>query len=354
MRPGWPRRRPAWRAAVRGRCHAWRLRANTDRELSSDGVGRHVHSVRGGATPGPSSPSERRPARPLLLSPRPPGRRHGGGRVRGLAPAAARGRPGRAARARPGLTGDHARPGADRGNAGFAGAGTGSPSPRPGAGRAAFGWPSGYGTSRPAARRNGRGSAGSGRAAAGRTAGRAGSAHRSRAGRRPPRVDRRRRGPRGRTARRTRLHDVAPLTKASNPRSLTHSFTTSPVVTMPLETPPRPWRATDADRHPPATTAAHPVSHLHAGAGVAPRAQGRVRGALLTAGAALLLAAGAPSAHAQDLTAPLDTAVTTEHTVTIKGQRIPYRATAGHQPVWDENGKPIASLFYVYYERSDV
>ncbi|HLU24361.1 MAG TPA: hypothetical protein VKZ58_01460 [Longimicrobiales bacterium] len=123
---------------------------------------------------------------------------------------------------------------------------------------------------------------------------------------------------------------------------------------MPFETPPRPWRATDADRHPPATTAAHPVSHLHAGAGVAPRAQGRVRGALLTAGAALLLAAGAPSAHAQDLTAPLDTAVTTEHTVTIKGQRIPYRATAGHQPVWDENGKPIASLFYVYYERSDV
>src|SRR5690606_2852512 len=29
-------------------------------------------------------------------------------------------------------------------------------------------------------------------------------------------------------------------------------------------------------------------------------------------------------------------------------------STAGNQPVWDANGKPIASVFYVYYERSDV
>ncbi|HEY8469763.1 MAG TPA: hypothetical protein VIL18_08975 [Longimicrobiales bacterium] len=50
----------------------------------------------------------------------------------------------------------------------------------------------------------------------------------------------------------------------------------------------------------------------------------------------------------------LDTAITTEHVVTIKGQRVPYRAIAGNQPVWDEDGKPIATLFYVYYERSDV
>lgn len=49
-----------------------------------------------------------------------------------------------------------------------------------------------------------------------------------------------------------------------------------------------------------------------------------------------------------------DHSVTTEHTVTIKGQRIPYKAIAGTIPVWDETGKPIAGVFYTYYERSDV
>src|SRR5690606_29702359 len=29
-------------------------------------------------------------------------------------------------------------------------------------------------------------------------------------------------------------------------------------------------------------------------------------------------------------------------------------ATTGMQPVWDENGKTIAGLFYTYYERSDI
>jgi len=70
--------------------------------------------------------------------------------------------------------------------------------------------------------------------------------------------------------------------------------------------------------------------------------------------AAALLIAGATAASAQDVAIVLDTAITTEHTVTIKGQRVPYRATVGNQPVWDANGKPIASVFYVYYERSDV
>ena len=40
--------------------------------------------------------------------------------------------------------------------------------------------------------------------------------------------------------------------------------------------------------------------------------------------------------------------------VMIKGKRVPYKATAGTQPVWDEKGEPIASLFYTYYERTDV
>lgn len=67
-----------------------------------------------------------------------------------------------------------------------------------------------------------------------------------------------------------------------------------------------------------------------------------------------VLAAAAPQLTAQTLTVPIDTAVTSEHSVTIGGQRVPYRATAGHQPVLDGDGEPIASLFFVYYERSDV
>ena len=45
---------------------------------------------------------------------------------------------------------------------------------------------------------------------------------------------------------------------------------------------------------------------------------------------------------------------TTEDTVTIRGVEVPYRVTVGTQPVWDEDGEPIASMFYAYYERSDV
>jgi carboxypeptidase C (cathepsin A) len=50
----------------------------------------------------------------------------------------------------------------------------------------------------------------------------------------------------------------------------------------------------------------------------------------------------------------VESAHTTNHQVTIKGNRIPYSATAGTQPVWNEDGEPIASLFYTYYERTDI
>lgn len=79
-----------------------------------------------------------------------------------------------------------------------------------------------------------------------------------------------------------------------------------------------------------------------------------LRTAPRTAAAFLLFAALSAPLRAQSLTAPLDTSVTTDHTVTIGGQRVPYRATAGHQPVLSTAGEPIATLFYVYYERSDV
>lgn len=49
-----------------------------------------------------------------------------------------------------------------------------------------------------------------------------------------------------------------------------------------------------------------------------------------------------------------DQTVTTDHETTIKGQRIPYKATTGTMPVWDEEGKCIAGLFYSFYERTDI
>lgn len=64
------------------------------------------------------------------------------------------------------------------------------------------------------------------------------------------------------------------------------------------------------------------------------------------------------AARAQDKTQErvlqAESAVTTTAQVTIKGKVIPYKATAGTQPVWDKDGKVIASLFYTYYERTDV
>lgn len=70
--------------------------------------------------------------------------------------------------------------------------------------------------------------------------------------------------------------------------------------------------------------------------------------------AAGTLTATGPGAAAQDVRLPVDTAVVSNHVVTIKGVRVPYRATVGTQPVFDDAGKPIASLLYTLYERTDV
>jgi len=68
----------------------------------------------------------------------------------------------------------------------------------------------------------------------------------------------------------------------------------------------------------------------------------------------IVIAVGILPAAAQNLNFKTDSTVTTKHSVTIKGKRVPYTATTGTQPVWDEDGKPVAGLFYTYYERSDV
>lgn len=53
-------------------------------------------------------------------------------------------------------------------------------------------------------------------------------------------------------------------------------------------------------------------------------------------------------------TLPAESAVTTTGSISIKGKQIPYKVTAGTQPVYNAEGKTIASLFYTYYERTDV
>ena len=54
------------------------------------------------------------------------------------------------------------------------------------------------------------------------------------------------------------------------------------------------------------------------------------------------------------VTIPLESAVTTEGSVRIKGETVPYTATAGTLPVYNTAGEPTAAVFYVYYARSDV
>lgn len=49
-----------------------------------------------------------------------------------------------------------------------------------------------------------------------------------------------------------------------------------------------------------------------------------------------------------------DQTVTSEHEVTIKGTRVPYKTVAGMMPVWDDDGKVQAGVFFTYYERTDV
>ncbi|MBS1681208.1 MAG: carboxypeptidase [Bacteroidetes bacterium] len=57
---------------------------------------------------------------------------------------------------------------------------------------------------------------------------------------------------------------------------------------------------------------------------------------------------------ANDRILQAESTVTSTNQVTIKGKVVPYKVTAGTQPVWDKDGKVIASLFYTFYERTDV
>src|SRR4030095_12282642 len=49
-----------------------------------------------------------------------------------------------------------------------------------------------------------------------------------------------------------------------------------------------------------------------------------------------------------------DHSITTEHSVTVKGVKIPYKAIAGTIPVYNDSGKVVAGVFFSDYKLSDI
>ncbi len=68
--------------------------------------------------------------------------------------------------------------------------------------------------------------------------------------------------------------------------------------------------------------------------------------------AALLTASWQLSAEQIQIEA--DSVVVTEHRTEINGKKVNYKAHTGTQPVWDSEGNPTATLFYTYYQRTDI
>lgn len=68
----------------------------------------------------------------------------------------------------------------------------------------------------------------------------------------------------------------------------------------------------------------------------------------------LVLSALPVCGFSQNLSLEPDETIGTNHQVTIKGKSVPYKATTGTQPVWNEDGKAIAAVHFTYYERSDI
>ncbi len=87
-----------------------------------------------------------------------------------------------------------------------------------------------------------------------------------------------------------------------------------------------------------------------------PRGQAAARPTTPAGASTSSSAASRPSSSASDGTIrfAVDTMMRSTDNVTIKGRSVPYRVTMGMQPVFSEDNKPIASLFYTYYERTDV
>lgn len=65
-----------------------------------------------------------------------------------------------------------------------------------------------------------------------------------------------------------------------------------------------------------------------------------------------VLADEKPSSH--NITIDIDSKVVTNHKANINGQKFSYTAETGTQPVWDAQGKAIATLHYTYYKKDKV
>lgn len=59
-------------------------------------------------------------------------------------------------------------------------------------------------------------------------------------------------------------------------------------------------------------------------------------------------------ANKLDRSLDYDYKVEKKQEVTINGKKVPYNVTAATLPVWDDDGKVIAGVFYTYYERNDI
>jgi carboxypeptidase C (cathepsin A) len=61
-----------------------------------------------------------------------------------------------------------------------------------------------------------------------------------------------------------------------------------------------------------------------------------------------------PANSTEAIPIPTDASISGNDSVEIKGVRVPYQYTVGTLPVFGTDNKPIASVFYTYYRRTDV
>jgi len=67
-----------------------------------------------------------------------------------------------------------------------------------------------------------------------------------------------------------------------------------------------------------------------------------------------LFAVTTQAAETHERTIDIDSHVVTEHETKILGKRVKYSATTGTQPVWNNKDDAVATLFYTYYQRTDI
>lgn len=75
---------------------------------------------------------------------------------------------------------------------------------------------------------------------------------------------------------------------------------------------------------------------------------------LITFSLSPIYADNAPPTNPEKSETPKEETITTSHSVTIDGVKIPYKATVGTQLLLNDKGNPKASIFYIAYTKDDV